>query len=139
MEMGMLDDTESSFSKTQKEPYQIHGQYVVSHIKSGFLLIDQQAASERILYQRYQEALGSQPMATQKILFPKTIELPPADALLLRQVLDEINRLGFEIAEFGGNAFIIHGTPADLTGQQSEELLLEWAAKLATILKGPQK
>lgn len=119
-----MDDESGSFSKNQKEPYQIHGQYIVSHIKSGFLLIDQQAASERILYERYFEALGNQPIATQKMLFPKTLELPAADALLLRAILDEVNKLGFEIAEFGGNAFIIHGVPADLSGV-SEETLLE--------------
>lgn len=119
-----MDDDAGSFSKGQKEPYQIHGQYIVSHIKSGFLLIDQQAASERIRYERYLDALGSQPIATQKMLFPKTLELPAADALLLRDILDEVNRLGFEIAEFGGNAFVIHGTPADLSGV-SEEALLE--------------
>ena len=119
-----LDDESGSFSKGQKDPYQIHGQYIVSHIKSGFMLIDQQSASERIRYERYLEALGNQPIATQKLLFPKTFELPAADAALLRDILEEINRLGFEIAEFGGNSFIIHGTPADLSGV-SEEALLE--------------
>lgn len=123
-EHTQMDDESGSFSKGLKEPYQIHGQYIVSHIKSGFLLIDQQAASERILYERYLEALGTQPIATQKMLFPKTIEFPPADAALLRDILEEVNRLGFEISEFGGNAFVVHGTPADLSGV-SEEALLE--------------
>lgn len=118
-----MDDDAGSFSKGQKEPYQIHGQYIVSHLKSGFLLIDQQAASERILYERYLDALGNQPITTQKMLFPKTLELPAADAALLRDILDEVNRLGFEIAAFGGNAFIIHGTPADLSGISEESLL----------------
>ncbi|MCC7246418.1 MAG: DNA mismatch repair endonuclease MutL [Saprospiraceae bacterium] len=121
-----MDDAESSFSKGQKEPYQIHLQYIVSHIKSGFLLIDQQAASERILFERYLGALGKQPMPTQKVLFPRTLELPPADAVLLRDILDEVNRLGFEIAEFGGNAFVVHGIPAELTASNiSEEKWLE--------------
>ncbi len=124
-ENSRLDDETNSFSKGIKEPYQVHGQYIVSHIKSGFLLIDQQAASERILYERYAEALGSQPMATQNALFPKTIELPPADALLLRNILPEVNKLGFEIAEFGGNVFVVHGTPAELSGNQAEENLVE--------------
>ena len=124
-ENSRLDDETGSFSRGGKEPYQVHGQYIVSHIKSGFLLIDQQAASERILYERYAEALGNQPMATQNALFPKTIELPPADALLLRGILAEVNRLGFEIAEFGGNAFVVHGTPAELSGNQAEENLVE--------------
>jgi DNA mismatch repair protein MutL len=59
------------------------------------VLIDQQAASERILYERYLDALENQPVAIQKLLFPKTLELPPADAALLRDILDDVNTLGF--------------------------------------------
>lgn len=122
---AMLDDAGGSFSKGHKEPYQIHGQYIVSQIKSGFLLIDQQAASERIRYERYLAALQQQPVATQRALFPKTIELPAADAALLRDILPEVNLLGFEIDEFGGNSFIVHGMPADLSAGQDEERLLQ--------------
>lgn len=125
VEVLEMDDVNERFTKTQKEPYQIHGQYIVNHIKSGFILIDQQAASERILYERYLEALGNQPIATQKALFPKNIELAPADASLLREILEEVNFLGFEIAEFGGNAFVVHGVPADLGTNVQEEILLE--------------
>jgi len=125
VEVLEMDDVNAQFSKTQKEPYQIHGQYIISHIKSGYFLIDQQSASERILYERYLEALGNQPIAIQKALFPKTIELAPADAALLREILDEVNFLGFEIAEFGGNTFVVHGTPADLGANVQEEILLE--------------
>ncbi len=125
VEVLEMDDDAESFSKGQREPYQIHGQYIVSHLKSGFLLIDQQAASERVLYERYLTALENQPIATQKALFPKTVELSAADAALLRDILDEVNLLGFEIAEFGGNTFAIHGSPAELTGSISEEMLLE--------------
>lgn len=125
LEMTMMDDEAETFSKAAKEPYQIHNQYIVSHVKSGFLLIDQQSASERILYERYQAALGNQPIATQKVMFPKTLDLSTTDALLLRGILDEVNQLGFEIAEFGGNSFVVHGTPADLAGSHTEEALLE--------------
>jgi DNA mismatch repair protein MutL len=125
VEVLEMDDEQERFSKTQKEPYQIHGQYIVNHLKSGFILIDQQSASERILYERYLEALGTQPITTQQALFPKTIELAPADAALLREILPEVNALGFDIAEFGGNTFVVHGTPADLGNNVQEELLLE--------------
>lgn len=125
IEVASMDDESGSFSKGQKTPYQIHSQYIVSHIKSGFLLIDQQTASERVLYERYLEALGNEPVATQKALFPTTLELPPADAALLREMLDAVNRLGFEITEFGGNAFAVHGTPANLSGVHSEQVLIE--------------
>ena len=124
-EVLTMDDNQGGFSKGQKEPYQIHGQYIVSQIKSGFLLIDQQSASERILYERYLAALGSEPMPIQKILFPKQIDLSPVDAATLRQILPEIQQLGFEVDEFGGNSFVIHGAPADVGSHGREELLLE--------------
>ena len=125
VEVLEMDDDAETFSKGQREPYQIHSQYIVSHLKSGFLLIDQQAASERVLYERYLQALENQPIATQKALFPKTVELSGADAALLRDILEEVNCLGFEIAEFGGNTFAIHGSPAELQAGISEEMLLE--------------
>ncbi len=133
IEVLEMDDDSESFSKAQREPYQIHGQYIVSHLKSGFLLIDQQAASERVLYERYLSALENHPIATQKALFPKTVELSAADAALLRDILEEVNMLGFEIAEFGGNTFAIHGSPAELGGGHAEEMLLE---KVLTQYKG---
>jgi DNA mismatch repair protein MutL len=125
IEVLEMDDDQERFSKAQKEPHQIHGQYIISHIRSGFLLIDQQAASERILFERYEQAIGNHAIATQKILFPKTIELAPADAVVLREILPEVNSLGFEVVEFGGNTFVIHGKPADLGGNVQEEVLLE--------------
>ena len=70
-----IDDEKGSFSKAKKEPYQIHNQYIVNQIKSGFLLIDQQTASERILYERYMQALTEQPISTQSALFPRTMEI----------------------------------------------------------------
>ncbi len=125
VEVLEMDDDAESFSKGQREPYQIHSQYIVSHLKSGFLLIDQQAASERVLFERYLTALENQPIATQKALFPKTVELSAADAALLRDILEEVNCLGFEIAEFGGNTFAIHGSPSEMQSGISEEMLLE--------------
>ncbi len=119
------DAEATPFSKAQRVPYQIHSRYIVSHIKSGFLLIDQQAASERILYERYLDALRQQPVTTQQLLFPKNVELSTADAALLRSLLPEVNRLGFDIAEFGGNTFVIHGVPTGMESDLSEEALLE--------------
>lgn len=124
-ESNTMDDGSGSFSKHQKEPYQIHASYIVSHIKSGFVLIDQQAAHERILYEKYLEILASQSASTQKQLFPQTVNLAPADAALLRDILPQINLLGFDIQEFGVNTFVINGVPAESTGKQDEEAILE--------------
>ena len=122
---GELDDTNTSFSKNQKAPYQIQSTYIVSHIKSGFLLIDQQAAHERILYERYLDALNDRQVFTQKQLFPKTFSLPTADAAIFGDIMYIINQLGFDIQEFGKDTFIIHGVPADLPSGQNEVKIIE--------------
>jgi DNA mismatch repair protein MutL len=108
----------------RKEPYQIHGQFIMSPIKSGFLLIDQHAASERILYERYLSVMDTGNAPVQRVLFPRTVEVSPGDAVLLRDILVDINNLGFDIQEFGGNSFVIHGIPSGL-GVVQEEVLLE--------------
>jgi DNA mismatch repair protein MutL len=123
-EVLAMDDEARSFSKNQKEPYQIHRQYIVSHIKSGFVLIDQQAASERILYERYLETLDKGGLGVQKILFPKQLQLSTADAALLRSILPDMLQLGFEIDSFGGDSFVIHGAPAHVSSVGTEEELI---------------
>lgn len=122
---GEMDDASSSFSKQQKEPYQIHSSYIVSHIKSGYLLIDQQAAHERILYERYLDMLENRQVATQNVLFPKTFLLPTADAAIFGDILPIVNQFGFDIQEFGKDTFIIHGVPADLMSGQNEVKIIE--------------
>lgn len=113
-EQGTLDDQEKNFTKKRKEPYQIHTTYIVSQIKSGFLLINQQTAHERILYERFLKSLEAQEVLTQKSLFPKTINLSIADAAVLKPILPEINQLGFDVQEFGQETFVVHGIPAAL-------------------------
>lgn len=122
---GEMDDDSGSFSKQKKEPYQIHSSYIVSQIKSGFILIDQQAAHERILYERYLAAMESNDAYTQKELFPKTIELPPAEAAIMQEILPELNLLGFDIQDFGNNSFIMHGVPADMVGKKNQTAIIE--------------
>ncbi len=120
-----LDDTEGSFSKQQRDPYQIHSSYIVSHIKSGFLLIDQQAASERILYEKYLTSLEEKQVSTQTQLFPKTLHFSPSDAAILKEILPEINCLGFDVQEFGSGTFIVHGLPSDWTHNKDEQKVIE--------------
>ena len=120
-----MDDTAKSFSKQRRAPYQIHSMYIVSQIKSGFLLIDQQAAHERILYEHYLEMLDKKETIIQKELFPKTINISPIDAATLREILPQVNQLGFDIKDFGQDAFIIQGVPADLNNGKGDQEIIE--------------
>ncbi|MGF6845357.1 DNA mismatch repair protein MutL [Chitinophaga sp. W3I9] len=111
---SVIDERWQDTATDQKVPVQVHQQYILSQIKSGFILIDQQAAHERILYERYQRALQEAPMATQQSLFPQTLQLPPADAALVSEMLGDLQTLGYDLEPFGNNTFIVRGTPADI-------------------------
>lgn len=118
------EHNETEILKEAFAPVQLHRRYIISQIKSGFILIDQQAAHERILFERYLKLLEKKKHDSQRQLFPQNLELNAADAQLLKEILPEINNLGFDIQEFGKNSFVIHGFPADIL-QGDEKKILE--------------
>ncbi len=124
-ETSAFDDVNQSFSKQQKTPYQLHRRYIINQIKSGFWIIDQQAAHERILYEKYLRMMEGGTTATQRKLFPQTIHVSKSNALTLKDLLPEIQQMGFDIEEFGGNSFIVHGVPADFRQEAKEQEMIE--------------
>jgi DNA mismatch repair protein MutL len=93
---------------------QLHQRYIVTSIKSGLLVIDQHMAHQRILYERYMESLANGSGASQRELFPRTLELSPSDSLVVQAYLPGLHALGFDIREFGRNTFVIEGIPAGM-------------------------
>ncbi len=118
----------SAFSFQHSTFLQLHNTYIIASTHSGFILLHQQLAHERILYERYSMTAHGKQMATQKSLFPVTLELAAADAALLADILPDLLEIGYQIEPFGSNTFVIQGTPADvLQGNEkhSIELLIE--------------
>jgi DNA mismatch repair protein MutL len=111
--------------RAAKQLFQLHNRYIVSQIHSGFVLIDQQAAHERILYEQFLEQLENRQGASQQSLFPQTVTLSAADFELIKELLPDIQSLGFRIREFGIRTFVVEGIPADLTAGISENQVLE--------------
>ena len=103
---------------------QLHNAYIVVQNDRGYLLINQQNAHERILYERFQVAVAGKPIATQRSLFPSTIELSPADTVLIQELIPDLHHLGYLLEPFGNNTFVIQGTPADLI-EGNEKMALE--------------
>ncbi len=91
---------------------QLQNTYIVCETNGGFLLIHQQAAHERVLYEKFMLALSGKPLATQKGLFPVTLTLATSDAVLLQELLPGLQALGYAIEPFGKDSFIIQGVPA---------------------------
>ena len=93
---------------------QLQNTYILVPSNRGFLLVHQQAAHERILYERLMQAVQGKPVATQRSLFPVTVELAASDAAILGELMTDLHHLGYMIEPFGNNTFVIQGTPADV-------------------------
>lgn len=103
--------------------FQLHNKYIVTETSEGLMLIDQHRAHESVLYEHYMKAFGSNAIYSQQELFPQTVDLSPIDFNLVQELKEELKYLGFEIENFGKNSIVVHGVPADLTGQNSIEMI----------------
>ena len=125
-EQGNPDSTESVQhlpAGRQGSPFTIHPEdeltqllntYITVPSANGFLLIHQQAAHERVIYEKLKAASKDKPVATQRSMFPATLELTPADAAVMQEITGDLQQLGYTIEPFGKNSFVIQGTPADV-------------------------
>lgn len=123
--MESKGNLESETEFVHKKPFQLHNQYIISQIKSGLLIIDQQSAHERILFEKHLKILANNTSATQKSMFPTNVSFSSADAVLLEGLLETINALGFDVQVFGKDSFVIHGTPIHLDPETNPEELLK--------------
>ncbi|MBI4641651.1 MAG: DNA mismatch repair endonuclease MutL, partial [Candidatus Tectomicrobia bacterium] len=102
---------------------QIHRSFIVVESRNGLVLIDQHAAHERILYTRLIESVEKASLDVQNLLFPQSLHLSQGEAILLKEHLDQLKMLGFEIEEFGQQTFLIRSIPA-LLAERDYGLLL---------------
>jgi DNA mismatch repair protein MutL len=100
------------FGEEEMRLTQLQNSYIVCETNGGFLLIHQQAAHERVLYEKFMLALSGKPLHTQPGLFPTTLTLSTPDAVMLQELLPGLQALGYAIEPFGKDSFIIQGVPA---------------------------
>jgi DNA mismatch repair protein MutL len=103
----------------------LHGNMLACTVKSGMMLIHILRAQERIWYERLLVEWNSQETPSQQVLFPTSYELSPQDALLLTEVLADLARIGFDIAPFGQNTFVVQGIPAGVPSGEEKYVLDE--------------
>jgi DNA mismatch repair protein MutL len=116
-------DSQQVVKSSERQLFQIHNRFMLSQIKSGFMLIDQQKAHERILYERFLSQLDNHSGVSQQCLFPQSVTLQAVDFELLKELLPDIRNLGFDIREFGPNTVVVEGVPAQLSNVNEHELL----------------
>jgi DNA mismatch repair protein MutL len=138
----VFDEKNEEVDFTQIVFMQWNKSYIVFNHLNQLVIVHQQLAHERVLYESYKEAMLGKPISSQRSLFPATLELSPSDASLLQDLLPELLELGFQLEPFGKNTFVIQGTPADvLSGneQKSIEQMLEQYKHFTSDLKFDKK
>jgi DNA mismatch repair protein MutL len=102
---------------------QLKGRYILTPVKSGLMIIDQHRAHERILFEKFIRSLAMNYPLAQHTLFPETIELNEADYLMLKEIMDDLHTIGFDIRDFGSNSIVIGGYPGDSHNENPRELI----------------
>ncbi|MBX7152089.1 DNA mismatch repair endonuclease MutL [bacterium] len=105
--------------------WQLHNRYIVSQIKSGIAIIDQHVAHERILYERALDAFDHNPIFSQQLLFPQTIEFTPEDFGIVEHILPLMEKLGFVVKAFGKRTIVVEAVPADVRLGNEQKILLD--------------
>ncbi len=112
--------------------WQLHNSYILSETRSGLIIVDQHSAHERVLFERLMRDFDVGATVSQRLLFPLTIRLSPAEFQALEEVSGILRRAGFELEPFGNNTVIIHAVPDPHPHFEAERCFREMIAELTS-------
>ncbi len=98
--------------------FQVQNRFIVANVKSGLLIVDQQKAYERIIFERISSNAEGQAIARQRVLFPQNIQLSAVDTEVITEITDDLDSLGFEISSMGGGTFVINTVPSNMPSNE---------------------
>ncbi len=126
---GEVRESRAEYAPSHAEPLQelrplaqLHATYILAESPSGLVLVDQHAAHERVLFERFLRQLEEGRVKRQRLVSPALLELSPREAALLEENLEHIEELGLEIERFGERTYLVKGVPAALVEQGREEV-----------------
>ena len=111
--------------------WQIHDTYILAETRSGLIIIDQHSAHERVLFEQIMAAFDRGGQPSQRLLFPLTLRLAPAEYAVMESSREIFERTGYEIEPFGGRTVIVHAAPALHRYFDAERCLRDMVAELA--------
>ena len=111
--------------------WQVHDTYIIAETRSGLLIIDQHSAHERILFEALMRDFDAGGRSSQRLLFPITLRLSPAEYAVVEDIQGLLEQAGFEAEPFGGRTVIVHAAPNPHPWFDAERCLREMLAELA--------
>lgn len=120
----LYDGSEESVQgEKSSQHYQFKGRFILTSVKSGLMIIDQQRAHIRILYDKYLEQIARQQGVAQGVLFPDIVQFPVSEVPVLQEIMEDLSYLGFELTDLGGGSYAINGIPSGIEGLNPAELI----------------
>ena len=110
-------------STLTNEFLQYHGRYIVTPLNAGLALIDQHRAHTRIIYERLMRQLKTQQAPSQRLLFPEMLTVPLSEAIVLEEIMPQLQHVGFDISPLGQGSFSILAMPLGAEGMKPAELV----------------
>ena len=87
------------------------------------MIIDQQRANIRILYDKYIDQISRRQGISQGMLFPDIVQFPLSEVAILQEIMEDLSFLGFELTDLGGGSYAINGVPAGIEGLNPIDLI----------------
>jgi DNA mismatch repair protein MutL len=119
MDIESTTETEEEIKEpTARAILQLHRKYILASVKSGLMIIDQEKAHERILYENFYQMQENATVHAQQLLFPQTIKLTASKYEMVMNYMEDIQSMGFDISDFGGNSIIVNAAPSDISSAE---------------------
>lgn len=115
-DMGSRLPSDDIIAEKSPAHYQYKGRYVMTAVKSGLMIIDQYRADLRIRYERFMARMSSESAGCQRVLFPEVVTFSPSESVIVSRIIPELEHVGFELTDLGGNSFAVNGIPSGLEG-----------------------
>jgi len=103
--------------------FQYKGRYIVLPTSAGLMMVDQNRAHVRVLFEKNLSSIMSQGQPVQKIMFEEIVSFNAGEALAFEEILEEVAKLGFEVTNIGGGAYSVSGVPSNIQNLNVDEVL----------------
>lgn len=109
--------------KENRLAFQLKNRYILTQLKSGLLITDQQRAHEKILFEQYAKSLKNKRPLSQQLLFPQEVHLSPTDMEMFKEIIEDVESLGFDLTIPTNQCLMVNGVPIDTEAKQVQSII----------------
>lgn len=105
--------------------FQYKARYIIMSVGSGMMIVDQHRAHIKVLYEHFRKIVENRNGNSQGLLFPELIRFSASESVILESVMDDLEALGFDLSNLGGNSYSINSVPVELKGADYSEVICD--------------